>query len=396
MPKKMKAGIIGSGAISFTYLKNLTSTFSLIEVIGCSDIIKERSKRRAECFGIKQMTNEQILEDPEIEIVINLTYPLSHYEVTKAAINAGKHVFSEKMLSTNYPSALELYRLAKDNNVRIGQAPDTFLGGGLQTARKILDSGLIGEPFFAQAMVIRCNRLNGEERQDTLPFVFSEGGSIPYDMGGYYIHALVNMFGPICRVAGFARPFKTQITQHNPRHPDYHIPIALQANTLLSCVMEFQNGCVSNFTACSESHVREIPRLEVYGTEGTIILPDPNTFCGPVYILRNRDNTRMEFPLTHGYGEKKPDPGAEFDIEERSWINSYRGIGAIDMAWAIRNGRPHRCSAELGLHAIEAIYGVEQSSKNDNVYFMNSKPDRPAALPSGYIFGTSAEECFDN
>jgi len=404
MIKKVKTAIIGSGAISYTYLKNMTASFSITDVVGCSDLIEERSRRRAEQFGIRMMTNDEILSDPDIEIVVNLTYPLSHYEVTKAALDAGKHVYTEKMLATNYKDAKELYDLAEKSNLRIGNAPDTFLGAGLQTARKLIDSGFIGTPFAAQAMVIRGYHLTGEEKENRLPFICHDGGSISYDMGGYYLHALVSLLGPVKRVAGFTRPFLPEMFQRNPRHPDYHKPIEFDAYTILSSSLEFHNGVLGTFTAVSESHVMEIPRLEIYGTEGTLMLPDPNTFTGPVYLTRERDyllhrvtdeGKYHKIPLTHGYGNiSTPDPEVG-SWEERIWRDCHRGIGVADMAWAIRNKRAHRCSAELGLHAIEVIYGIEQSYKTEKFYTLISKPDQPEAIPSGYILGTAAEECLD-
>ena len=402
MAKKVKVAVIGSGTISYTYLRNMTQNFHITEVVGCSDLIEERSRRRAEQFGIRMMTNDEILKDPDIEIVVNLTYPVSHYEVTKAALEAGKHVHTEKMLATNYKDAKELYDLAEKLKLRISVAPDTFLGSGLQTARKLIDTGFIGVPFGAQAMVLRGYHLTGEVKGDRLPFVCYEGGNIPYDMGGYYVHALIALLGPAKRVAGFSRPLFTEITQRNPHHPDYHIPIPFNSDSVMSGNIEFHNGVFAGLTVISESHFAEMTRLEIYGTEGTLILPDPNTFAGPVYLLREKGVFRNDralsenpIPLTHGYGnEVSPDPGGE-SWEERVWRDCHRGIGVADLAWAIRNDRPHRCSAELGLHAIEIIYGIEQSHKEDKFYKLLSKPVQPEAIPSGYIYGTASEECLD-
>ena len=402
MVKKVKVAVIGSGSISYTYLRNMTQTFHITEVVGCSDLIEERSRRRAEQFGVRMMTNEEILSDPEIEIVVNLTYPISHYEVTKAALEAGKHVHTEKMLATNYKDAKELFDLAEKSNLRISAAPDTFLGAGLQTARKLIDSGFIGTPFGAQAMVLRGYHLTGEVKSDRLPFVCYEGGNIPYDMGGYYMHALVALLGPAKRVAGFSRSFLPEITQRNPRHPDYHVPIPFNSDSIMSGNIEFHNGVFAGLTIVSESHLMEMPRFEIYGTEGTLILPDPNTFAGPVYLIRGKEVFRNyrslaenAIPLTHGYGnEETPDPGVG-TWEERMWRDCHRGIGVADLAWAIRNGRPHRCSAELGLHAIEVIYGIENSHKEDKFYTLLSKPAQPEPIPSGFIYGTAAEECLD-
>lgn len=397
MAKSVKVGLIGSGSISYTYLNNLTKTFSITDVVGCSDLIPDRSASRAEEFGIRQMTNEEIFSDPEIEIVVNTTYPMSHYKISKQAMEAGKHVYAEKMMATNFENAKELYDISKREGVRLAQAPDTFLGGGLQTARKLLDAGMIGKPFGAQAMCIRGYRLTGEERQDPLPFCFTDGGNIPYDMGGYYIHALVNMLGPVKRVGGFSRAFEPKEIYRNPRHPDYKGGIDLDVSTIMTGSLEFWNGCYANLTTMGVSHLNEIPRLEIYGTEGTLILPDPNTFCGPVILMRGTRDENLqtcEMPLTHGYGYKNPeDPQAT--EEANKWKDSYRGIGVADLAWAIRNGRPHRCSAELGLHAMEIIHGIERSCAENKLYEMTTKPERPEAIPTGFIYDTASEACLD-
>ena len=224
MTNRVKVGIVGAGGISYTYLKNLTETFHITEVVGIADIIEERSRRRAEQFHIRQMTVEEIMNDPEIEIVVNLTYPLSHYIISKQALESGKHVFAEKMMSTDFESALELYQLAQSKGLRIGQAPDTFLGGALQTARNLIDKGFIGEPVNAQAMVARCYNLTQDENHPDLPFVFTAGGSIPYDMGCYYLHALIHLLGPVKTVAGLSKTFHPKEMQRNPRNPGYNKP----------------------------------------------------------------------------------------------------------------------------------------------------------------------------
>ena len=395
--KKVKIGLIGSGAISYTYLKNLRDTFSITEVVGCSDIVEERSKSRAKQFGIRQMTNEEILADPEIEIIVNTTYPLSHFEIQEKAVKAGKHVYSEKMMAENFANAKKLHELAAEKGVRLGMAPDTFLGAGHQTARKLIDSGLIGTPFGAQALVVRGYRLQGESDSDGHPFVFKEGGNIPHDMGGYYINALINLLGPVSRVSGFGRPFKP-LRQLNPRHPDYGKELGIKLSSLMTGSLEFENGVLANLTTMSESHLREVPRVEIYGDEGTLIVPDPNTFLGPLYLARGNVSLAdsKEIPLTHGYGNVEvPDPGDGFTGEERQWRNSYRGLGVCDMAWAIRNNRAHRCSGDLGLHAMEIIYGIQTSGDSGTVYKMTTKPDRPEALKSGFIYGTASEAVFD-
>ncbi|SCI71877.1 Uncharacterized oxidoreductase yvaA [uncultured Clostridium sp.] len=392
--KPVKVALIGSGAISYTYLNTMVNTFGILDVVGCSDIIPERSKARAEQFGIRQMTNEEILNDPEIQIVVNTTYPLSHYEVTEAALKAGKHVQSEKMMAGEYLEAKKLYDLSKEKGLYLGMAPDTFLGGGLQTCRKLLDAGMIGQPVNAQAVLTRNYQPAGEG--DSLPFVMQYGGSVMFDMGSYYMHALLSLLGPVKRVNGFARKSSEQKAFCNPRSPRYKEKFDLPQPNILQGALEFENGVLGNLTVLSES-IGETTRLEIWGTEGCIICPDPNTYGGPVYLMRNNVMERYEVPLTHGYVNKNKvfyEPGTAPEI---MWQDSVRGIGVADMAYALRNNRAPRCSAEMGLHAMEIVHGIMESCKEDGkVYTMQTPFTRPAALPSGYVNGTAAEACLDN
>lgn len=376
--KPIKVGLIGSGAISGIYLQNMTQTFSILDVVGCSDLIDERSRSRAEEFGIRQMTNEEILSDPEIEIVVNTTYPLSHYEVSKAALLAGKNVHSEKMMATTMDEARELMALAKEKGLRIGMAPDTFLGAALQTARKYIDAGMIGTPINATAMVMRGYRPLGEQ-DGRLPMIMTAGGGIPYDMGGYYLHAMIHLLGGIRRVSGFSKTRNPIEVFENPRHPRYKEEFEFSTPNMMVAALEFEQGCYGTITAMSESF-GETPRLEIYGTEGTLVLSDPNNYGDPIYLIRNgyKQMQPCEVPFTHGYP-----------------VNS-RGIGVADMAWAIRNNRPHRCSGEIGFHAFEVVNGVQESCRTGKVYEMTSHVDRPAPLPTGYVSGTAAEACLDN
>ncbi|MDD3243777.1 MAG: Gfo/Idh/MocA family oxidoreductase [Eubacteriales bacterium] len=376
--KPVKVALIGSGDISGIYLKNMTQTFSILDVVGCSDLIEGRSRARAEEYGIRQMTNEEILNDPTIEIVVNTTYPLSHYEVSKQVLLAGKNVHSEKMMATTMAEANELMAIAKEKNLRIGMAPDTFLGAALQTARKYLDAGMIGTPLNATAMVMRGYRPQGE-LDGRLPMIMTAGGGIPYDMGGYYLHAMIFLLGGIKRVSGFAKTRNPIEHFENPRHPRYKEEFEFSTPNMMVASLEFEQGCYGTLTTMSESF-GETPRLEIYGTKGTLVLSDPNNYGDPIHIIRNgyKDMLPCEIPFTHGYP-----------------VNS-RGIGVADMAWAIRNNRPHRCSAELGYHAFEVVNGVQESCATGKVYEMKSHVERPAPLPDGFVSGTSAEACLDN
>ncbi|MCL2479978.1 MAG: Gfo/Idh/MocA family oxidoreductase, partial [Treponema sp.] len=198
-----KTAVIGCGMISEMYLKNLCNFFKITDVVGCSDIIPERSKKRSDQFNIKQMTNEEIYRDPEIQIVVNLTDPPSHYEVTKNALNAGKHVYCEKMMAVTLAEGEELHALAKEKKLAYTTAPDTFLGQGMQTARWILDSGMIGTPVAVNGICQRGYLLDRDD--DWIRMIHRPGGGIPFDMGGYYLHVFVDWFGPIEKVTGFAK-----------------------------------------------------------------------------------------------------------------------------------------------------------------------------------------------
>ncbi len=361
--RKVGIGVIGCGAISGRYIPHMVEKFAVLNLIGVADILPERSRAKAEQYGLRQMTNQEIYDCPEIEIVVNLTYPMSHYEVTKAALLAGKHVWSEKMMAVTLEEADELTKLAAEKGLRLAMAPDTFLGGGLQTCRKIIDAGLIGEPVMAQAVIARSSLVVtplAENKRMTL----SPGGGIPFDMGGYYLTALINMLGPIQRVGGFAQLRKR--TFLNVKSPRFGDEIQLETPTNMAGTLEFESGALANIAMESESFM-ETARLEIYGDEGTLICPDPNNFGGPVKIIRRNHKSLepYEFPLTHGYAE-----------------GCNRGLGVAEMAWAILGNRPHR--ATLGYHAFEAVHGIWRSGDSGRLYEMKSRPERPAALRSGY------------
>ena len=364
--KTVKVGLIGSGQISRTYLNNMVNRFQILEVVGCSDIIPERAAKRAEEFGIRHMTNEEILADPEIQIVVNTTYPTSHYPVSKAALMAGKHAHCEKMIAVTLDEGKELVALAKEKNLRLGMAPDTFLGSGFQTCRKIIDSGLIGEPFLAQALIVRGYH---QERWDAPRFEFTRqpGGGIPFDMGGYYLHAMINLLGPITRVAGFAQSRNPNRVFQNTKNPLFGEKCDIDTINAMVGSLEFECGVMGNIALVSEGF-GETPRIEIYGREGTLLCSNPNEFGGPVFLKRSGEKEFVQMPLTHGFTE-----------------GCCRSIGVADMAWAIVNNRPHRAHGDMGYHAFEVIHGIWECSRTNTAHAMESTCAQPAPLPSGYV-----------
>ena len=390
--KPLKVALIGAGAISYTYLRTMVQDFDILDVVGCSDLLPERSKSRAETFGIRQMTNEEIFNDPEISIVVNTTYPSSHDLINRAALMAGKHVHCEKMMADGFEMAKETYALAKEKGLRIGCAPDTFLGAAYQTARKLIDDGFIGEPISAHAMVLRGYNAQGPSLPARVGGMFIPGSTIAYDMGGYYIHALIALLGPINRISGFAKGREKYYT--HPKNPNYKQRVEVTGSTMMQSALEFASGAFGSLTVMGDSFTSEVPRVEIYGTEGMLICPDPNNYGGDVILVRN-GNGREQFrmPYTHGYAEiDRALPTLTGRREAGS--HSRRGIGVADMAWAITNGRAHRCSAELGLHAMEVIYGTEKSCNEGIVYQMTTNPGDIAPLPCGFT-GSDAEAAFD-
>ena len=376
MSKRIKTALIGSGAISKTYLSNIIKNFHIIEMVGCSDIIPERSRERACEFGVRQMTNEEILADSDIQIVINTTYPLAHYDVTKSALLAGKHVYTEKMIAVTLEEGKELVELAQSKNLCFTTAPDTFLGAGWQAARHYIDSGLIGEPVSAFGICIRNYSDTGEEYNEPKSFVFGAGGGIPFDMGGYYLNNLINLFGPISRVSGFIKTREPIRKYPNPRHPKYGDTFTIDSPNILTGSLEFECGVCASLLITSESAVATTPLFEIHGTEGVLSCFDPNDFVGNVVLNRHYDPKQM--PLLHGYAEE------------------CRGLGVADMAYAIKNNRRPRAHFDIGYHAFEAVHGIISSCETGCVYTMKSTCPKPKPITPAIYSGTAQESVLDD
>lgn len=373
--KRIKAAIIGCGVISQIYLENLCKNFQVIDLVGCSDIIPERSQNRAEEFNIRQMTNEEIFMDPEIEIVVNLTFPLAHYDVTKEALLAGKHVYSEKMIAVTLNEGEELVSMARKKGLHFTVAPDSFLGGGLQTARWIIDSGMIGEPVTVSGFCQRGYHLIRPD--DYCGMIHLPGGGIPFDIGGYYLHAMVNMFGPIERVTGFAKTRNPDRHFLNPKSPLYKDSFHVDTINTMCASLDFESGVLGSLTITSESISGE-QKIEVIGTEGLLCIHDPNDFSGPVTVKRSGNSESLIIPYTHPFTQNS------------------RGVGVADMAYAIKNHRQPRVDASLGLHVFEVVHSVWESTKTGKTYTIKNKTIRPMAIPRTAFIGVPAESVLDS
>ncbi|HEX2951495.1 MAG TPA: Gfo/Idh/MocA family oxidoreductase [Armatimonadota bacterium] len=353
-------GIIGCGNISGAYL-NAVKKFDILHVAACADLNVERAQAKAAEFGIPRACSvDEILADPNIEIIINLTIPKAHADVALAAINAGKCVHNEKPLAITREDGQRLLAAADAKGVLVGAAPDTFLGGGIQTCRKLIDDGWIGRPVAATAFMT-CH---GHESWHPDPeFYYKVGGGPMFDMGPYYLTALVNLIGPVRRVTGSAQisfPERTITSQ-----PKYGTAIHVDVPTHVAGVMDFACGAVGTIITSFDIWSAQLPRIEIYGTEGTLSVPDPNTFGGPVYVRRAGASEWSEVPLTHGYTE------------------NFRSVGVADMAYALRSGRQHRASGALAYHVLDIMHAFHDASREGKHIDLTSGIEQPAPLPLG-------------
>ena len=360
--KKIKAAIVGCGAISDIYMQNLTNKFQVIELTACSDLNEERMKQQAEKYHLQAMPYSDILADPEIGMVINLTTPKAHYPITKQALMHKKHVFSEKMIAVDLEEGIELCHLAEENGVRLGAAPDTFLGGSVQTARYIVDKGLIGTPLTAVVSINRDYDIFG----DILPHLHLKGGNVPFDIGCYYMTALASLFGPAKRVSGFASLRGPERVNRRVGSPFFGQKLQVEAENILTSIIEYQNGMLVTVHMNSETIMDEKPCLNVFGSEGILSMGDPNQFGSPVR-LKKMLGEEIRFPFTHGYTENS------------------RGLGAAEMAWSLLQNRPHRASMEMAYHVFELTHGMLISARTGSVYELRSDFVLPTPLPAGYI-----------
>ena len=368
----MKIGLVGCGNISGIYLKNLTGVFGNAQIYACADLDAEKVKAAAEKYGIPHiMTLDEILACDEIGLVLNLTTPGSHYAISKRALLAGKHVYVEKPLALTYADGKELLALAEERGLYIGCAPDTFLGGGIQTCRKMLDDGWIGKPIAATAMVLG----RGPEKWGQAPFFYDYGAGPMLDLGPYYVTALVNFFGPAKSVTAITKKgseFRTLGAEVGETYKDIYKPFdryPVTVTTHLTGVIEFQSGVLATVIASFEAYAHNHPPIEIYGDEGTLLVPDPNTFGGPVKVFRHGENKWIEAPLSHIYTENS------------------RSIGAADMAIALQTGRKHRCNGDLANHVLEIMLAFDKSSKLGKKVDLKTTCERPEPLQLGLEHG---------
>lgn len=366
----VKTAIVGCGNISSIYIEN-AQQWDILDLVACANRTLPRAQAQAEKYGVpRAITIDQALADPDIELIINLTTPDVHAEIGLAALRAGKSVYNEKPLAIERDDARLMLAEAQARDVRVGCAPDTFLGGGLQTCRQVIEAGEIGEPVAANAFMF----ILGPEAWHPNPaFLFQRGAGPLFDIGPYYLTALVSILGPVRRVTGSARTTFTERTIGSG--PKQGQQFAVETPTHIASILDFDGGAVATLTTSFDVAVSAGAAinlygvggalLEIQGTRGTLSMPDPNGFGGPVRVRALGDAEWREIPIAHAH------------------TGNSRAMGAADMAYALRTGRAHRASGDMAYHVLDVMHAVLQASSEGRHVTLNSTFVSPAPLPSG-------------
>lgn len=352
-------GIIGCGNISPAYL-NAVKTFPHVAVRACADLNPSAAAACAEAHGLEARDVATLLASSDIDIILNLTTPQAHTEVNCASLEAGKHVYCEKPLALTREDGRRTCDLAAEKGLRVGCAPDTFLGGGHQTARKLIDDGAIGTPIAGTAFMM-CH---GHEGWHPNPvFYYQKGGGPLFDMGPYYLTALIALLGPVRSVAAYtSMTFAERVATSKERNGE-RIPV--EVPTHIAGTLEFCNGAIITMVTSFDVWQHTHHFIEIYGTESSLKIPDPNCFDGPVSIYEREADAWKDVPLTHGY------------------TSNMRSIGVADMAAAITEGRAHRCAGEMAYHVLDVMHAFHESAELRKHIDICSTCEKPAPLPTG-------------
>lgn len=361
-------GIIGVGVISDTYLSNLSS-FPDVEVLIVGDLLLDRAEAQAEKYGVPAFGSaEDVLAHPGVDLVVNLTIPAVHVEVSRAAIAAGKHVWTEKPLGLDREGAALLLREAEEAGLRVGSAPDTLLGPGFQAARRAIEDGLIGRPLFA----LTTFQTQGPDLWHPSPaFLFADGAGPLLDMGPYYFSALVSLLGPVDRVAAVGTKAREERQIHTG--PNAGTTFVVEVPSTIQIITAFEQGAQAQSLLSFDSALERHGVVEIHGAEGTIVIPDPNQFTGRIAYVKPLGVIR---------------DGMSF---EQEWIEIAhedvqvgRGLGALDMVRAIAEGRPHVASGELGFHVLDILLSAQESAATGATVVVESTVAPVPLLPEGF------------
>jgi len=363
MESKIKIGIIGCGDISGAYIKGCR-TFKILDLVGCADLYYEKAVAKADEYNLpKAYRIDDIFADESIDILVNLTVPNAHAEVSQTILESGKHLYSEKPLATNRADGRKIISLAAESGLLVGCAPDTFLGGGLQTCRKLIDDGLIGDVVGATAFMVS----RGPESWHPNPAFFYQQGAGPlFDMAPYYLTALINLIGPVERISSATRvSFSERTATCQERYGE---KIQVKVPTMVAGLMNFVAGPVASIIMSFDIWYSNLPRIEIYGSEGSLSVPDPNHFGGSVRVRQAGDDDWKEVPHTHS-------------------VDVSRGIGTADLACAIDRRRQPRASGDMAFHVLDIMRSLEESSELGKHISIGSRCQKPVPLPVGLPVG---------
>lgn len=364
--KRLGIGFIGTGNISSAYLKAILGKdglpgFPVLDIKGLADMRPEAASARAAEFGVQSKTVDELLADPAVDLIVNLTIPRAHVEVGLKCLAAGKHVYSEKPLGITFAEGKQLLEAAKAAGLRIGSAPDTFLGGAHQQARAVVDSGALGTIVGGTAFMLAP----GHESWHPDPaFYYDLGGGPVLDMGPYYITDLVNLLGPVAKVSAMSSRLRTERTITSEPKKGQVMPVKI--DTHVTGMLAFANGAIvqvgMSFDVAGHKHVP----LEIYGTEQSLIVPDPNHFGGQVELKKKgRDEAWQDVAVEQPYAD-----------------GNFRSLGVADMALGILENRPHRANGDLALHVLEVMEAFETAAREGRIVEIKTPVERPAPLAS--------------
>ena len=356
-------GIIGTGVISDAYLK-AAPQFPVLHMVACADINPAAASAKAAAYGLEALSVEALLADPRVGIVLNLTTPQHHVPVGLAALAAGKHVYAEKPLAVAMDQAATLVAAAKAAGLRVGSAPDTFLGGVHQTARAVLDGGAIGEVVAGSCFMM----VPGHELWHPNPdFYYAPGGGPMLDMGPYYLTCLVNLLGPVRALTGAAQAAHSRRAIATGPRAGQSFDVTVP--THISAILEFVSGAQVTITTSFDVWKHQHNHIELYGRKGSMVVADPNQFQGEILVAAGKGDWAVQ-PQSHKYGD-----------------GNYRILGLADMASAIQTGRPHRAALDMALHVLEIMTGILAAAEQGQRTLMTTRCDRPAALSAALPFG---------
>ena len=367
-------GLIGCGNIAETYFR-AQDYFNNIKFVACADKFPEVSKKCADQYNIKSLTVDEIINDTNVDVILNLTIPQAHFEISKLALEAGKHVYSEKPMSIKYDEANELVNLAKDNNLYIGNAPDTFLGGGGQLARKFVDDGDIGKVMTGNFIFAFPGVQEFHPNPESW---FQSGGGPVIDMGPYFFTTLVNLLGPVKNVRSRGKKFADQREYLVGPKKGKSFNVDISTSVMLD--IEFANeAIVQGFISFDvQNHARN--HMELYGTKGSLVVPDPNMFGGPVLLSRELGSEWQEFSVEDKYLGKTNIINHSGRSNEAPKQSNYRGVGLSEMIYSIENNIQHRCNGNLALHVLDIIESTIIASETKKEVSLRSTCEQPKPL----------------